>query len=143
MNQSYLQHQIKSMQIANTQKVMEAIMVTFAALFTMAVLPSLLVQYVYADQNLVEAPPVLEYIPVACFAVSILYTVYVIFMNMKRGAKIKQLEQELAFVAGADDSMNASMTDDAELKELEKMVDEAMATKAPAKSKKPAAKKRK
>ncbi len=143
MNQSYIQHQIKSLKIDSTQKVMEAIMVTFVALFTMAVLPSLLVQYVYADQGLVEPPALLEYIPVACFAVSILYALYVIFTNMKRASKVRQLEQDLYFMAGSDDTIDSSMTDDTELKELEKMVDEAMATKAPAKSKKAVTKKRK
>jgi hypothetical protein len=130
--------------MASIQRVLEALMVMLLALFSMAVLPSLLVQYLYADQNLTEAPALLEFIPVAAFGISVLYTIFVIATNIARAQKIRQMEQDLYFTAGTDEVENAEV-DDAELKELEKMVDEAMSTRSTTKkaSKKVASKKRK
>lgn len=145
MNQSYIQFKVKSMRMTNIQRTLEALMVMLLALFTMAVLPSLLIQYVYAGQNLLEAPKALEYIPVGAFGISVLYTVFVIITNMNRGKKIAQMEQDLYFTEGSAEEMTSSESDDAELKELEKMVDEAMASHSTTKktSKKAVGKKRK
>lgn len=134
MNQSYAQYQVQSLKMTNIQRVMESVMVMFIALFSTAVLPSLLIQYVYNDPTMLQPPKVIEYIPMVCYAISALYVIFVIVTNMQRGKKIKQLEQDMYFSSGAGDTIMMadamSDSDDEELKELEKMVDEAMA-KAP------------
>lgn len=144
MNESYVKFQIKSMRMTSIQRVLEALMIMLLALFSMAVLPSLLVQYLYADQQLMEAPPLLEYIPVVAFGVSVLYTLFVIVTNIGRAQKIRQMEQDLYFTSGTDE-VGSSDVDDAELKELEKMVDDAMSSRSTTKkaTKKVAGKKRK
>lgn len=145
MTNSYTKFQIKSMRMLNQQRVMEAVMVMLLALFSMAVLPSLLIQYVYADQQLMEAPKALEMIPVFAYGLAVAYTIFVVVTNMGRGQKIKQLEQELYFGTSSEETTGDETVDDAELEELEKMVDEAMANKGTSRktARKVAGKKRK
>jgi hypothetical protein len=133
MNQSYVQFQVKSLRAENAQRVSESIMVSFIATLTMIVLPQLLMQYVYANAQLMEVPKVVEYTPVICYAVAAAYTIFAIVTNMIRTKKIKQLEQDLAFAAGSDSDMNMGVNE-AELKELEKMVDEAISSQPAKKS---------
>lgn len=133
MNQSYIQFQIQALRAANTQRVMEAIMVTFIATLTMIVLPQLLMQYVYADAQLLAVPKTVEYTPIAAYAVSLAYVIFAFVTNMARSKKIAQLEQDLAFSAGSDSDMNGGV-DEAELKELEKMVDDAISSQSPKKA---------
>jgi protein-S-isoprenylcysteine O-methyltransferase Ste14 len=129
MNQSYVQFQIKNMRTASIQRVMEALMVMLFCLFTMAVGPSLIVKYFYSDptQQLLQPPAVLEYMPDVLFGIAALYTIFVVVTNIGRAQKIRQLEQDLYFSSGNNDT-DADVDDD-ELKELEQMVDEAMASK--------------
>lgn len=142
MNQSYVQFQIKSLRAQNMQRVMEAIMVTFIATLTMIVLPQFLIQYVYASSQLLAVPKPVEYTPIVCFAVAVAYTIYAVVTNMGRAKKIKQLEQDLAFAAGTEADMSMGV-DEAELKELEKMVDEAISKPAKKTTRKSTTKKRK
>ncbi len=145
MNNSYTKFQVKNLRMVNNQRLLESLMVMLLALFSMAVLPSLLVQYVYANQNLTQAPKLLEMIPVICYGVSALHAVFVLVTNGLRGRTIKRLEQDLYFSNGMEDADSSENVDDAELQELEKMVDEAMASKSKTKktAKKAASKKRK
>ena len=133
MNQSYVQFQVKSLRAENAQRVSESIMVSFIATLTMIVLPQLLMQYVYANAQLMEVPKVVEYTPVICYAVAGAYTIFAVVTNMIRTKKIKQLEQDLAFAARSDSDMNMGVNE-AELKELEKMVDEAISSQPAKKS---------
>lgn len=144
MNQSYVQFQIQNLRATNTQRVMESIMVTFIATLTMIVLPQLLMQYVYANAQLLEVPKTVEYTPVACYLIALAYIIYAVVTNMGRAKKIKQLEQDLAFSAGSDMDMDSGV-DEAELKELEKMVDEAISSQSTKRTpaRKTASKKRK
>ena len=137
MNQSYVQFQIQNLRAMNSQRVMEAIMVTFIATITMIVLPQLLMQYVYANAQLLEVPKTVEYTPFVCYIVAAVYVIFTVVTNMGRAKKIKQLEQDLAFSAGSDTDMDMGV-DEAELKELEKMVDEAISSQG---NKKPVARK--
>lgn len=138
MTQSSTQFQIQSLRSVNQQRVLEAIMVFITALFVSALLPSLMLQYLYADQMLTEAPFVLEHMSGATFTVAMLYLVYVLVGLFTRGKKISQLERELAIMG---DTSASQMPDEAELKELEALVDEALktskSTKSSSKSAKP------
>ncbi|MDQ5951787.1 MAG: hypothetical protein QG639_1068 [Patescibacteria group bacterium] len=120
---SHTQFQIQQLRALNQQRLLEAIVVLFTAIFVTALLPSLLLEYLYADQVLTEAPPLLKYLPVVVFSIGILYDVYVFATNMSRSNKIKQLENSMMM---SETSMDVS-TDDEELKELEALVDQAIA----------------
>lgn len=123
MTQSYTQFQINSLRSVNLQRTLEAIMVFIAALFVSALLPSLLLQYLYANQQLTKAPLILEHMSAVTFAIAIGYLLFVIFGIITRGKKISQLERELAIMV---DSSTEQLPDEAELKELEALVDEAL-----------------
>lgn len=127
MNQSYVQFQIKNLQAENAQRVLEAIMITFVATLSMIVLPQLLLQYVYASEQLLAVPKPVEYIPVVAYVISLGYTIFAIVTNMARSKQIAQLKQDLSFLVGSETDMGSAV-DEAELKELEKMVDEAIGT---------------
>ena len=120
---SYTQFQIQQLRALNQQKLLEAIVVLFTAIFITALLPSLLLEYMYADQVLTEAPPLLKYLPLVCFAIGILYDVYVFAGNFARSKKIESLENSLMM----SDAPSMETSDDEELKELEALVDQAIA----------------
>ncbi|MDA1079307.1 MAG: hypothetical protein O2840_01295 [bacterium] len=107
------------------QRTMEGLFTVVASLFVTALLPSLLIKYFYANAQLFEQPKLLEYIPVATFAISAVYIVFVIFGNIVRGSKIRQAEAELAIADSI--SSNDMGTTQEELAELEKIVDSALA----------------
>jgi hypothetical protein len=112
--------------MTNQQKVLEGILALLTAIFITALLPSLLLQYLYADQMLTEAPPLLNYLPVVTFGAGVLYLLYVIIGNVMRSQEITRLEREMMMTA---DSSTMDMTsNDAELEELEALVDEALAS---------------
>lgn len=123
---SHTQFQIQQLRAVNQQRLLEAIVVLFTAIFITALLPSLLLEYLYADQVLTEAPPLLKYLPVVAFAAGILYDVFVFASNMARSNKIKQLENGMMMSDTTMESMDVA-TDDEELKELEALVDQAIA----------------
>jgi len=116
---------------------MEGLFVVVSSLFVTALLPSLLIKYLYANAQLFEQPKLLEYIPVATFAISAAYIVFVIFGNITRGAKIRQAEAELAIANSL--VANDMGTTQEELAELEKIVDSALAK--PKKAGRPSVKK--
>ena len=125
MNNKALQFKIQNLRSASIQHTMEGLFVVVSSLFVTALLPSLLIKYLYANAQLFEQPKLLEYIPVVTFAISVAYIVFVIFGNITRGAKIRQAEAELAIAS----SLVASDmgTTQEELAELEKIVDSALA----------------
>lgn len=121
---SHTQFQIQQLRSLNQQKLLEAIVVLFTAIFVTALLPSLLLEYLYTDQVLTEAPPLLRYLPLACFALGILYDVYVFASNMSRSNKIAELERSMMM---SESPVMDDVADDEELKELEALVDQAIA----------------
>lgn len=123
---SKLHFQIKELRAQNTQKALEAIMVTVAAFMVLMLLPSLIVQYFYADQQLLEAPKVLEYIPVGAFLISMLYFIYVVVGNIMRGMKIKNLKMQCQAFSDFSDDKAEEMISKAELKKAGALVDQAM-----------------
>lgn len=90
-----LQFQIEQLRTKNLQKTMEALFILVAALFVSALLPSLMVRYVYAGQQLMEEPRALQFIPVAAFIIGVGYSIYVIVTNLMREMKASRLEMEM------------------------------------------------
>lgn len=119
---SSTQFKIQDLRALNQQKLLEAIMVLFVAIFITALLPSILLEYFYANQVLTEAPPLLKYLPVVCFGFGILYILYVVMGNWNRSKQIAEMEKSMMM---SDSSVSAN--DDEELKELEALVDQAIA----------------
>lgn len=138
--QSFTQYKIQQLRMTSQQKLLEGILALLAAIFITALLPSLLLQYLYADQMLTEAPPLLQYLPLVTFAAGLLYLLYVIVGNMMRSKEITRLEREMMMTTDASMDMSTS---DAELEELEALVDEALAAQKPKTSSKKSTSKRK
>jgi hypothetical protein len=123
---SFNQYRVQQLRMTNQEKVLEGILALLTAIFITALLPSLLLQYLYADQMLTEAPPLLNYLPVVTFGAGVLYLLYVIIGNVTRSQEITRLEREM--MMSADSSTMDTSSNDAELEELEALVDEALAT---------------
>jgi hypothetical protein len=125
---THTQFTIQQLRMENSTKVQESIMVFIAALFVTAILPSLLIQFVYSQEDLFAQPQLVMYIPVASFLVAMAYFLYVVIGNWRRSQKARQLEGQLsASPAGQMDSDHLS---DTEMKELEELVDQALKPKS-------------
>lgn len=134
---STLSFKIQQLRMKNQTAMVSSIALIVFALFVSAILPSLLVRYVYAEQQLFEQPALLEYIPVASFLLGVGYFIYAVIANFMREKRAKYLEMEMEMMGdGADCCGNhdhgSSMNDVAAMAEA--------MTKAPVK--KVAAKKR-
>lgn len=105
MTESTLQFQVNQLRQKNQVKALEAIAVFLLALFVTAILPSLLIQYVYANQQLFEQPLVLELIPMVSFVVATAYFIYVAVTNWMREAKAARMEREMM---GVSDNRNVA-----------------------------------
>lgn len=120
---SSLQFKIAQLRSKNQQTLFEAILILMMALFTSAILPSLLIKYVYAGQALLTAPPLLDYVPTTAFVVSLLFFAYALIANFTRERQIKILAKELEEYQFSE---SAPMSEK-ELQELENIVDAALA----------------
>lgn len=152
MKHSSLQFQISKLQHAKLNTTVEAIAIVVLALFISAILPSLLVRYVYATQQLTEQPLLLEYVPVIAFVVGSGYGIYAFAINLFRTRKIaqlsKQLEEESMMLDGccgggcsSNSFDNEEWADAESFDELDKMVDEIIAKNESAKKEKSTSKK--
>ena len=94
MKHSSLKFKIKGLRQDRLYVAVESISVVIISLFVSALLPSLLVRYVYANQQLFEQPKVLEIIPVAAFVISVAFAVYAVVTNVMRTIKIASLTKE-------------------------------------------------
>lgn len=92
MNHSVTQFQVEQLRLKNIWKEMEFIAVTLMIIFVNALLPQLLLQYVYANAELFETPQALQIIPVVSFVVGVLMFVYVGVGNLRREAQARRLE---------------------------------------------------
>jgi len=136
----YQKFQIQQLRAKNLAKILETIAAYLAALFITALLPSLLVRYLYSsDQLMTEQPVLLEYIPVITFVVAVGYMIYAIIGNFKRERLAKRLEAELEAMAMDGDGCcggghhhdhggSADISAE-EMRELESIVDNALKTK--------------
>ena len=91
----YTKFKIKTLKQESVIKTLESITVFIFALFTTMLLPSILFKYLYQDQQLLEQPMLLEYIPIAAFAIGTGYFAYAMIGNIVRAMKIRRLEKEL------------------------------------------------
>lgn len=137
--------QIQQLRTKNLTAAVEAIVVVLGAVIANSLIPQLLLKYVYDPTVLLEAPPVFEYLPLVTYTLGLLYVLYVLFTNFTRNRRIRTLEQELMLTGGGCCSDGSCCHDDEEiteeeLKELERIVDEALKPekKSAAKSKKSA-----
>ncbi len=120
MNPNVISTRINDLRAKNSQTLLEAITITIVALVINSMLPLILVKYVYANKQLLQAPPIFDYIAVVSFAVTVLYFLYAFLSNFKREREIFRLMNEL------DLSEVDELLSDEELKELENIVDEAL-----------------
>ncbi|MEX0896242.1 MAG: hypothetical protein WDZ94_04935 [Patescibacteria group bacterium] len=118
------QFKINQLRMTNIQKLLEGLVVLLGAIFITALLPQLLFKYLYADAALTETPMLLEYMSDVVFGFGMAYLVYIIAGAFNRGKQIVQLERQMMT---GDDSDN-TIQDETELKELEALVDEALAS---------------
>lgn len=145
MKHSSLKFKIKGLRQDRLSTTADTIAVILVSLFVSALLPSLLVRYVYANQQLFEQPKALEIIPVVAFIISIGFAVYALVTNVLRSIKIAALTKELetAELMSSEDGCcgggNASCgtdnwSDFESFEELDKMVDEAITSSKKTKS---------
>ena len=126
MSKSYTQFQIQMLRAHNVQKVQEAVMVTLFSLFSLMILPQLIITYFLGEAAYMQPPAYLQQIPYYAYGFSALYMPYVVVGNLRRAAQIKSLMQELEVQEAFSDDTSPAVAA-AELEELEKMVDEALA----------------
>lgn len=130
---------------------LEAVLVLFGALLTIAVLPTLLLTYFYDTSTLMESPKLLQYIPVGAFIVATFYFFRALIGNLRREKQVAQLMSELdqcedGCCGGSccsDKDGEADEDWDEDLKELEELLAEVEAEekvdkKSTKKSSKPA-----
>lgn len=84
---------VQQLRMRNLTMMVEVVAVIVAVLFVSAVLPSILIRYVYAGQQLFEQPIILEYIPVIGFVIGIGFFVFTLLGNMAREKIARQLER--------------------------------------------------
>lgn len=134
---------IQQLRTKNLTAATESIAMVVGAVVANMLVPQLLLKYVYTDTSaLLEAPAIFTYFPLVTYTVALVYFVYVMVGNFLRNRKAALLEQELYLsgdccsdgcCTGGDcncghDHGNEEISD-AELKELEKIVDEALKPK--------------
>ena len=112
------------------KEVLASLLLFLAALFLTAIAPSLLLRYVYAGQQLLAEPKLLEYIPLGSFVIAILFFIYSLVGCLIRSRTIKQLMSNLELMGDVDVSTQLT---EKEIAELESIVDDAIAQKKPAK----------
>ena len=114
-----------NLRMSNIYMMLVSLTLFVAALFVTAILPSLLLRYVYAGQQLLAEPKALEYIPLVSFAIATLYFIYALIATTLSEIKIRRIINHDCYPQ-ADE---AELTD-SELTELEAMVDAAIAEKS-------------
>ncbi len=90
-----LTYQVKILQSKNRNVMLTAISGMVAAFFATAILPSLLIQYLYAGKQLLQVPPVIEYIQVGSFVLGFGYFLYAIISNILRAKRVNYLLKKM------------------------------------------------
>lgn len=125
---------IQQLRTKNLTAAVETIAVTMGAVVANMLIPQLLLQYVYTDPSAfgLEAPAVFTYMPLVTYGIALAYFVYAMVGNIMRCKKANVLEQELMLTGGDCCSDGTCCNSDEEeisedeLKELERIVDEAL-----------------
>ncbi|NCN50990.1 MAG: hypothetical protein GW762_03770 [Candidatus Pacebacteria bacterium] len=126
--------ELTDLRMQNLTRSVQSIMVFAAAIFANAFLPQLIITYMYTQEELLtltEQPKILELLPIATFAISAIYFLYVVFtsiMNNRKAAVLKQ-EMSLGGCCGNGCCDTDEELSDSELKELESIVEEALKPK--------------
>jgi len=101
MTHSSLHFQVQQLRAMSLQRLIESLLVLLLALFISALLPSILIRYLYANQQLFEQPPLLDYIPLVAFVVGVGYFLFVAVTNLMREAKARGLERQAMVMSEA------------------------------------------
>ncbi len=128
MSHSHFQSQIEVLQREKIAAGIESILVFVFALFTTIMLPTLLLRYVFGNEAFFEPPKELEYIPLAVFTLGTGFFVKTIWSNVLREGKIRRLQTEWEMIGPDDCECDHHHVDWSDPRELEKLVDEAIAT---------------
>ena len=132
-----LSFKVSQLRAKNQNAMLTAIAVLIASLFAIALLPSLLIQYLYAGQQLFKQPVLLEYIPVVSFVLGMGSFLVAIVGNMFRAKRIKFLENQIEA-----EGCCCCSEDDEVLAELESLADALVKEEKTPKKKKAAPKKK-
>ncbi|PIR59094.1 MAG: hypothetical protein COU69_01745 [Candidatus Pacebacteria bacterium CG10_big_fil_rev_8_21_14_0_10_56_10] len=129
----HLHFQITRLQRTNVQRLLEGVLVVVVALIVAAILPGLLIRYVYAGQQLLEQPQVLELVPTLSFLVAVVYAGYVFVGNFLRSARINTLERRLEAGQLGDDTVDKQLVSAARQAVAAQSSDQAQRSSAPKK----------
>ena len=133
-----LSFKVSQLRAKNQNAMLTAATVLIAALFITALLPSLLIQYIYAGQQLFKQPVLLEYIPIVSFVVGVGCFLVAIIGNLFRAKRIKFLENQIEAEGCYGDE-----DDDGVLEELESLAEALVKEKKASPKKKTTTKKKK
>lgn len=130
---------IQQLRTKNLTAAVESIAMVTGAVVANMLAPQLLLKYVYTDTSaMLEAPAIFTNFPLATYSIALAYFIYAMVGNFIRNRKASVLEQELLLTGGyCDDCGDCSNCDNCqhdggedisedELKELERIVDEAL-----------------
>lgn len=129
---------IQQLRTKNLTAAVESISIVMGAVITNMLAPQLLLKYVYTDTSaLLEAPAIFTTLPLVTYSLALGFFLYAMVTNFMRSRKANVLEQELMLTTGAccgescDDagsccSGSEDEISEEELKELERIVDEAL-----------------
>ena len=132
-----LSFKVSQLRAKNQNAMLTAVATLLAALFVTALLPSLLIQYVYAGQQLFKQPVLLEYIPVVSFVIGLGSFLVAAVGNAFRCKRIKFLKNQIETEGCA-----CCEDDDEVLAELESLAEALVEEKKKAAPKKKPAKKK-
>lgn len=133
---------IQQLRTKNLTAAVESVALILGAVVANMLVPQLLLKYVYDPAVLVEAPAVFEYFPLVSYTIALGYFLFAMGGNFLRNRRARVLEQELMLTGGSCCADGTCVCEDdteiteEELKELERIVDEALkpeTKKAPAK----------
>lgn len=121
---------IQQLRTKNLTSAVESISAITGAVVINMLVPQLLLKFVYDPTTLVEAPVIFEILPLVTYSIAVLFFAYVMVSNFMRERKVAVLEQEMMIGAdgccGGDCNCGDDEINQEDLKELEKIVDEAI-----------------
>lgn len=135
---------VQQLRTKNLNRVVTTLSVFVAAVIVNMLVPQLLIKYVYDPTKLVAAPPIFELLPLVTYSIALLYFFYAMLVNFVSSRKANSIESELSLYSNNCPNCNDENDEisDSELKELEKIVDEALKPKKSASKRKTVAAKK-
>lgn len=129
---SRTQAQLNDLRLENIQQLVAAVGTLITCVLLSSVVPNLLLKFVYTDQSKLmagEVPFALEWGSTLLYGLGIAYGLYAMLSVTWRNRTIRQLKQQLATSLDKPEFSAVELAEqEAELKELEKMVDTALKT---------------